>query len=608
MRRLTWFWLLVAVAGVASAMIATRQQPSAAPHLWPPGKILVVAVPEQEARALAPSAPSALGVYPESRRVADFFTEISRGAPAGRRLSGGREGALRRALDGAGVTVQISFVPGSDLELLAASQSAFGDPTTRPEELVSLDPSEDPPADVLVVTAPDRDAVLELTPYRTRSAVLVLGVPPDGRTPVVVTVGHSFGRGLLGDSVTRRPAIVTPYDLAATILEQQGVRRPKSFVGRPLRVVSAGGGAESLSRLGERLERDVDFGQSLTAATMVLGLGLGFSIPIVLRLAGRREWAARVATGGAFATAGYLGALFVPSPRGDVRAVVLVGGLIAGLVVRPRDRARFVAGLFVAVGAAMAILTIWAAFRPGGEPALSIWGDPLVSWRFFGLQNFEVAFLGGAIAGAAALGAPAPVIAVIGAVVLLVAGAPRLGANFVGVLTFGFSGALAVLAVARRGFRAWHVPVAGVVAVAAFTGALLADTGSVSSHGGRAVERISTGGFGAAVDVVRDRLTIGADAIRAMPGGLIWMSIGLLGVFAMIVWVMRHPEAPLGARVAIVAGLAGAVAVLALEDSGIKAAPVAGFPALMIWVQSFLATSQRQSLTGAASATSSQGV
>jgi hypothetical protein len=601
-RKLLWGSLVLLAAALVVLMGATQAQPGAvAGRLWPHGKVLVVAVPEQGARALAPSAPAALGAFPESRLAVDFFTEISRGAPAGRRLSGGREGALRRALDGAGVTVQISFVPGSDLELLAASQSAFGDPTTRPEELVSLDPSEDPPADVLVVTAPDRDAVLELTPYRTRSAVLVLGVPPDGRTPVVVTVGHSLGRGLLGDSITRRPAIVTPYDVAATILEQQGVRRPKSFVGRPLRVVSGGGGgAESLSRLGERLERDVAFGQSLTAATMVLGLGLGFAIPIGLGIAGRREWAGRVATGGAFATAGYLGALFVPSPRGDVRAVALVAGLIAGLVVRPRDRARFVAGLFVAVGAAMAILTIWAPLRPGGEPALSIWGDPLVSWRFFGLQNFEVAFLGGAIAGAAALGAPAPAIAVIGAVVLLVAGAPRLGANFVGVLTFGFSGALAVLALARRGFRAWHVPVAGVVAVAAFTGALLADTGSVSSHGGRAVERISTGGFGAVVDVVRDRLTIGADAIRAMPGGLIWMSIGLLGVFAMIVWVMRHPEAPLGARVAIAAGLAGAVAVLALEDSGIKAAPVAGFPALMIWVQSFLASSRGSAPGGGA--------
>lgn len=573
MRRFALVALAALLPALAAGALATRQTSAAVPPLQS-GDLIVLALPEAGARAAAERGSVALGVYPESRRISVFFTEISRGAPRA------PAGTLRDVLRAAGVGLRFGQHEGADPEIVAGLKRGFSVPEVLPPRGLIA------PGNVIVIAAASAEQVRD-TVAQAR-ALLLIGVPGNGRTPIWISLGGSAGSGMLGNGIARRPGIVTPYDIAATILEQQGVPRPKGFIGRPLRVLRGAGDASAIDRLAERLERDDDFGQSLAAATVTVGLALGLAIPMLLVLAGRRQWAARVATGGAFATAGYLGALFVPSPRGDVRALVVVGAALLGAAARPHDRVRFVGGLFLAVSAAMAVLTIWAALRPGGEPALSIWGNPLVSWRFFGLQNFEVAFLGGGIVGAVALGLAAPAVAAIGVAVLAISGAPVLGANFVGVLTFGLGAALAVVATARRRFEWWQLLLAGVIAVAAFVLALLSDTGSISSHGGRAVDRISTGGLDAAVDVVRERLTIGADAIRAMPGGPVWVGLIVLVVLGMIWWALRAADRPLGPRVAIVGGLAAALAVLALEDSGVKASVPAGFPALMIWVQAVL--------------------
>src|SRR5206468_11577342 len=135
---------------------------------------------------------------------------------------------------------------------------------------------------------------------------------------------------------------------------------------------------------------------------------------------------------------------------------------------------------------ATALLFVVAPLNAGGEPGLSIWGNPLTSWRFFGMQNAQAGTLAAGVVvwgvlaglGVAALTATAILAA-------FVIGAPTIGANFVGVLTFTFGAALALLALSRRTVRPVHVVIAGAVAIGAFLLALLADVGSPVSHGGR---------------------------------------------------------------------------------------------------------------------------
>lgn len=296
----------------------------------------------------------------------------------------------------------------------------------------------------------------------------------------------------------------------------------------------------------------------------------------------------RIAGGGATASAGYLVAQFVPSPRGDVRALAVLAAFLLGILLSlRRDPVRLAAGVFAAVAVATAVLAVWAALRPAGEPALSFWGNPLVSWRFFGLRNFQVSFLAaGAVVGAAALGARPLVLALTGGAAAFVAGSPAIGANYVGVLTLVFGAALAAFTVAAGKLRVRGALLAVLIAGVAFVGALAADTGSVSSHGGRAAERISEGGAEALARVVGDRLAVNGDKIVSMPGGPAWVALIGLGAIGFLAWTLRARAPGAGVLAAVGAGAAMTLAVLALEDSGLAAGTITAYGPMAVWIAS----------------------
>jgi hypothetical protein len=528
-----------------------------------------------------------LGVYPDRRSSAALLEQIALGAPTTRQRVrssfGGEPGLLRQTLDRAGVTVSVEVEPAMRGTPTSALARAFLVPGAHFDSSSS---GRVRPAQIVV-------AIMRIAPKPEAfagSTTIVMGV---GRsTPVLV--GLIGRRGVLSGGITRRAAIVTPYDVAATVLVRAGIQRPDTFIGKPLHVEARDDALGASRKLARRLERDASFGFAYTAATVGVALG-GLALALALGLVRRRDAAARVLQGVSLAPLGYVGGLFVGSGRAEVRSIALVAAFLLGAMIRPVRTRRFCGLALAATGAIIVALAIAAAARPDGEPALSLWGDPLVSWRFFGLRNHLIAFLAGSIVVAAGLlAAQVWTLALALVAIAIVTGAPQIGANFVGVLTLVFGGAVALLLRREGRLRAWHLPAAAAAGIAAFAIALLADTGSPASHGGLAVRRIRAGGVDAALDFVRVRAQLNGAEIRDFFAGIFLVML-LVGFCAgAFVWATRRSSADAALRSGVAGSTAAALAALALEDSGFFTAAVlslfAGIGVLIFFLDRLRAT------------------
>jgi hypothetical protein len=321
--------------------------------------------------------------------------------------------------------------------------------------------------------------------------------------------------------------------------------------------------------IGASLSRDAEVGHAVGGVTVPMSIAAA-AMALLLLWTGRPRLAMRAAVASWAANAGYIVALFVPTGQGVVRAATVVGVMLAAAAFPVRGSARTAARFMLAVTAAFAVAAALAPLRPGGFPAVAIWGNPLISWRFFGLQNFEAGLVAsGVVLWGVVAGLGARTLTLAAAAAALVIGTPAIGANFVGVLTFVFGAGLAVLALARRRVEVWHVLVAGAIAVAAFVVSLLADAGSPISHGGRAARRISESGASAVWGFVRARMTLNLDLIRSFPWGTGFvLVVAMLVVIALLLrWGSLHGP-PWPGRAAVWAGAAMALSSMVLEDSG----------------------------------------
>ncbi|MFY9586704.1 MAG: hypothetical protein WAT66_04535, partial [Actinomycetota bacterium] len=240
----------------------------------------------------------------------------------------------------------------------------------------------------------------------------------------------------------------------------------------------------------------------------------------------------------------------------------------------------------LAAAGVFALLVLVAPLRPGGLPGAAIWGDPLISWRFTGMQNFEVSFLAVCVVVWAVLAGLKPLaLGLVAFAATVIIGAPTVGSNFVGVLTIAFGASLAVMALADGRVKRWHVLVSGGLAVAAFAVSLLADAASPVSHGGRAARRISEGGFSTLVDFVQARLRLNLDLIRSfkLGTGFVLMAMMLVVVALLLRWGART-GAPQRGRAAVWAGAAMALSSLVLEDSGFYSGPIMLVGAAAAWM------------------------
>lgn len=529
----------------------------AAGRLIPEGPLLVSVV---QNAAVAWHTPAALGtaVNPASRDARAFLIAVSSGGQLDG-LSGNTSSALGMLIErlaSAGI-VATADGPRSRLLLYGLDFHGAGRSTITP--------------------------ALRVTDQPDPAAGIQIWIPPDGRTPLDVRVARPAW-ALLNGGQSRRPAIVTPADLTATILSHFDIAPPRGLAGRALRAEPHQNPFAASRAIAGRMVRDVSFMQSLTAWTVGIGLGFGWLVAWPMARAGRRRLATRLTTGASFVTVGFLMGLMIPSARGDVRALPMFALFLAGTLIRWRDPEAVAMRAFVVAAGVTAVLAVLAAADPGGFAATALWGNPLVSWRLFGLQNFATAFIaGGAVVAATRLGLRALPLGLLSGALLIVVGSPRIGANFVAVLTFAFGAAFAVAAVRRGSLRPSMIAIAAGIALAAFALALASDAAGVTSHGGAAARQIGRGGIVALWDLTYDRLRLNVGAINAFPGGWAWVAL-FVGLYAaMIRDAFKRDGWPDARRVAIAAGALSGLAALCLEDSGFKTTAVLGFPALLLW-------------------------
>ena len=512
-----------------------------------------------------------LGVFPDSRDPLRFIEEIGTGAPPGRpgarSVVRGSPGTLGRALRGAGVDVHVITADEEGRRALARAFAGASVIESAPGEIGAGS----------VLTTLDRPAIVLGLGAKTPVWVAICRRPAcAGETP-----------GVAAGGIARRPAIVTPYDVAATILDVFHIEPTETFIGKPLHVES-GPDTDPLARirrLRSHLERGAGLGATMGASATCVAIG-ALAVGLLLRRRGRRRDSARAAQAAGIGVVGYLVALFVPSGDGTVRALVIAAVIVAGAALWARDPARTMGRVMLGAAVVFAVLILVAPLRPGGLPGSAIWGNPLISWRFVGVQNFEVSFLGAAVVVWGVLaGLRAIPLALVALAATVVVGAPTVGSNFVGVLTFSFGASLAVIALARRRAELWQAGVAAVIASGAFVVALLADAGSPVSHGGRAARRISEGGFSTLVDFVDARLRLNLDLIRGFPAGFgfVFLAVMLAIVAALMIWGAK-PGPPHRGRVAAWAGAAMALSSLVLEDSGFYSGPIMLVAAVAGWM------------------------
>lgn len=558
----------LALAFLAGALIA------AAPPAAAAGRVLVIALPEGEARALLARRPAAvgLGVYPPTRRATAFVEEIGGGGPRGTSApeEGRGPGALRRALERAGVIPQVVAGKGTPPALASSLARAFGE--------APADTATPAGAGMITVTAlalaRAQDAETALAGFPGRAIVLGVGE----RTPVLVA--DLSLRGLLRAGKRPRPAVLTPYDVAVTVLRAAGAEPGPGAIGRALVSVPSAAPLARLDALAARFERDeaTRFALTVAQAAAVFGSLLAGGASLALR---RRREAVRWAQAATLGLAGYTGALFVPSGGAWVRVLPVAMAAAAGFAIPPRFGRRVCAGALLGVAASLAALAVVAALRPLGEPALSLWGPPLQLWRFFGLLNHLVAFIiGGAVAGAALARVRTTGVAALATSAAGVAAAPTVGANYVSVVWIAVAGSVAI-GVARDGrLRLRHALAGAAIGTAGFAAALAAARALGVSHGAGALTRILDDGPAALWDLVSARAALNWRHLLDQPGWFIaWDAFVVACLIAGILWTARgrgvlgeagprEGGARVGPRAAVAGCAVAALVALIVEDTG----------------------------------------
>jgi len=415
--------------------------------------------------------------------------------------------------------------------------------------------------------------------------------------PVIIyDTGGELGRGVLSSPTTRWPGIVSPADVAPTVLDWWDIwelngRGPEEHAitaalcpkmqGRPMQVVAA---ADALSRLDRLAPLLTDryrlrvvvakwyIGYGLLV--VVLGLAVGFTRP------GRVRMAAGPALALALIPAGLAVAALVPPGRDAIHLAVtgMVAAALAFVGTRSRKPERGLAAALLIAAALIAGDTVsgsWLMRRSAFEMGV------MNGLRFYGISNdFMGCLVGMAVVGAAALAQFGPrggrAAAVIGAAVVLAIGAPFWGANWGGAVTAA-AGFASLWLLTRERIRLRHVG----LAVAMLAAGALAPAGldllqpePARSHIGASAAALLAGRTGELGDVVVRKLLQNYGVLRQAP----WSPFALV-LCAGVFWALLRPGGPgrraLAGKRWIAAGIwasviAGIVAMV-VNDSGVAA-------------------------------------
>jgi hypothetical protein len=517
----------------------------------------------------------------------------SRAANAQER-EGARLGALADALDGcvdavgAGPRLAVVGPPASGRTcplVLRAAPAVTGDATHRAAAAVLADS---------VLGALLRDVAPD--------TVLVVGLsaaPGEDTASLHVAVAEGDGvpRGALRSASTRRAPYVQLVDVAPTVLDLLGREVPEAvdrqMTGQPWQVVGQAPTPEELADLALHARAQ----QAVTVPFFVALLGAQLLLLLLAAWRRRAELAELVALGGVVAVAASYLANLVPWWRSPaplltlLAVVVVVSGAVVAALSAPRVASLPAGGtgergVLRPVGLACAFVAavLLGDLLTGAHLQVSsVAGySPLVAGRFAGIGNVAFGVLAAsALLGTAALTRRAAVVAALGALTVVVDGAPTWGSDVGGVLALVPAFTLLALLLSGRRVSVLRLASAGVAGAAVVTAFAVADwtrRPADRTHLGRFVQDVLDGTPGT---LLRRKSEAVLGLLFANP-----VTALLPLVVAAAVWLVVRPPTPL--RTAFTAapawrsglaalGLASAVG-FAVNDSG------AAVPALALVV------------------------
>lgn len=490
------------------------------------------------------------------------------------------DGAWARADRDGGLVV----VEASDLARTMRYRSVVSAGRYATIRAQALRESDDLFAHLLEAADPARDTVMLVSPYNS---------PGDRNLTAVALRAPGSSAGYLMSASTQRSGFLTLVDIAPTILDRLGLRRPTGMEGRPAEVVASSASVDA------RLDRLISLNQAsrfrerlLTPTTVVVVLGMALvaaGAAVVVaggRAAAWRRWLALAALVDlSILPASYVARGFPLEDLGVgfywlvVAGVALAAGVGATWVGRRVGNANLPLLLVLGFVAAVLVADVTTGSRLSLNAAFGY--SPTGNSRLYGISNYSFGQLATAVcllaAFAAASSPPARGRRVaIGLLVatLVVLGLPTWGADVGGVLAFTPTILLFAAFTTRRRVRPRTVVLGLAVTAAAVTAFGLVDLARPASqraHLGRLFERVGDEGIGPLLSIVQRKLLANLEVSTSS----FWVATIPVGV---AVWVLlaRHPSRPLerlrrrvpmlgaGVAAALVAGLLGSV----LNDSG----------------------------------------
>lgn len=497
--------------------------------------------------------------------------------------------ALREAVDEAlSIPCALSIIDQGDLmrvDSFAKSRESAPGPALR-EALLATDAVVEQVADDLDA---ERDLLLVVSPTSPWWERKVhLGV--------AIAWGHGFPAGAgLESASTRQEHIVTLPDVAPTVLDHLGLRRPPGMIGRTFVPIEAGG--DRIARA-VRLDEESVFaheaqGPISTGFVLVQIVLYGVALAVLARRRPFSRPPSERATGwlelGGLAIAAFPFVSYLQSPIPAhelgtawwIAVLVVLDAAVVALVVlllsRPLER-------LLAITAATTIMFVGDLLLGTNLQLNAVWGnDPIVAGRFTGLGNIAFAVLGTSSLMTGALLVHrwpdarwvSSAVAVLFALTVVVDGAPTLGSDVGGILALVPALLITwmLLSGRRPSLKAFAVSVAAALLVLGVFLALdLSRPPAERTHLGRLWEDVSDRGAGVFVDTVERKIRTNLRVFRST----IWTYLvpPALAVVAVLVlrprgrWrrlAERYPRL----RAGLIGGLLLGVLGFAVNDSGI---------------------------------------
>ncbi|HSB38643.1 MAG TPA: hypothetical protein VLD13_06095 [Gaiellaceae bacterium] len=408
---------------------------------------------------------------------------------------------------------------------------------------------------------PGGDPLISVSARPARTTFYV-ALPPPGRHHNVdryaIAVRGPGYTGLLTDTSTRLPGLVSIADVAPSVRALERGRRPR------IRSQDDADPLGRLARLDRRLARahDSRLGGMLVLVVLMLALSL---LALLTRSAAAAR-AALLAPPACIGSAVAASAAGISTPWQAVTVTAVAGTAAAvagGVLLRPR------LPLALALAAFFALLfaVMWA--RPAWNALAVIGPHPDGGGRFYGVTNqVETLLLPAALLLGALAGQALPAVALV-----LAAGiaASRVGADGGGLVVY-LAGFLVLWLRLRR------LPAArAVAAAAAAAGVALLLVGVDAATGGSShVTRAVGGGPGSVLGDLGHRLHLSAAAVASTWNAALLFA---LGIAALVVLALQRP------RFALLDAYLAALAVsLLVNDTPVDVAGWGGLAALGVWL------------------------